>query len=166
MGIKMIKQTSISILIVALCMSWYVVPSIAQGPGPKAYGSATAFDNNGDLFRFHFGVRIDDDGLARGQWTLITENQKLKTDAELNCLYVNGNRASIGGVVTHSENPMVEVGTEFIFVVIDGGRNDIDRVSPVCLGNDCTDLDSINSCDTLLESHRGNVRVFNPYQLP
>jgi hypothetical protein len=170
MRTRLIKEFLLVISVVALLISGYVVPVSAQGPGPSAQGNATSYNANGDPITSSFNVRVDRDGLARGQWEThrpVPTNDNERSHAALNCLYlIDDHTASIGGVVTHANEEGYHIGAEFIFLVVDNGEGESappDEVSFVCFsqwGSDCTNMDAINACDNLFEEViRGDVQV-------
>lgn len=87
---------------------------------------------NTALRTFAFTAKTRADGTVQGQYQVINRDVSgSKEHGSVTCLHVDGNRAWIGGVITHSSVPGRE-GIRRVFQVIDmgeGSREDPDQAS-------------------------------------
>ena len=134
------------LFILALALSGLVPSSsaIAPAPGPAASGHGTILlqDTEGRTVRrqFSFSARQMPDGTVQGSAILHNPSFDPKYDAhfEITCLQVVGNRASFGGSIRKTSDPIFN--DEFdaaFFTVFDNGEpgNGIDTISEVFFDN-------------------------------
>jgi hypothetical protein len=118
--------------------------AIAPSAGPSASGHGTILveDQDGNLVRrqFSFSAKVQANGTVQG--TAVIHNPEFeptyRANIKITCLRVDGNRASFGGTVRHSSDPVFN--DEFdaaFFTVIDNGEPgaDEDTISLVFFDN-------------------------------
>ncbi len=87
-------------------------------PSASGHGNLTV---GGELRTFSFTAVTQPNGRVTGEAQLKSRASGALIHAEINCLTVVGNKAYIGGVVRHSNNPLL-VGKPAVFRVIDNGE--------------------------------------------
>jgi hypothetical protein len=101
--------------------------SLAVLVGSSATASAQMVSGGGiNLFgdTFGFNAKVMPDGSTRGQAQFILRFDLLPTlrlHVDIDCLCVSGNRASMSGIVTDSNDPEA-IGEQLLFAVIDNGQ--------------------------------------------
>jgi len=116
----------------------------APAPGPSASGHGTILLQNTDgktvRRQFSFSARVLPDGTVQGSAVIHNPSFDPKYDAhfKITCLQIVGNRASFGGSVSKSSDPVFN--DEFdaaFFTVFDNGEpgNGIDTISEVFFDN-------------------------------
>jgi hypothetical protein len=117
------------LLITALAATAMLRPTSAAAPGPSASGHGTVLLQNteGKTVRrqFSFSARINEDGTVQG--TAILHNPsfdpKYNAQFDITCLQIEGNRASFGGSIRKTTDPVFN--DEFdaaFFTVFDNGE--------------------------------------------
>jgi len=132
--------------IFALAVIWFMPSTSATAPakGPSASGHGTVLlqDTDGKTVRrqFSFSAKVMPDGSVQGSAILHNPSFDPKYDAhfEITCLQVVGNRASFGGSIKKTSDPIFN--DEFdaaFFTVFDNGEpgNGIDTISEVFFDN-------------------------------
>lgn len=132
------------LLITALTVTTLLQPTAAAPPGPSASGHGTILlpDTEGNLVRrqFSFHAKVMPDGSVQGSAVIHNPSFDPKFDAlfDITCLQVVGNRASFGGSVKRSNDPVFtdEFDAAF-FTVFDNGEPgaDNDTISSVFFDN-------------------------------
>lgn len=119
-----------AVFVIALCLSGSVQRTSAVAPaGPSANGHGTVLLQNTDgktvRRQFSFSARINGDGSVQG--TAILHNPAFdptySTQIDITCLQIVGNRASFGGSIRKTTNPVFN--DEFdaaFFTVFDNGE--------------------------------------------
>ncbi len=95
------------------------IVGLANGSGQIHVGSPP------ELRTFTFTAQTDSSGTTRGQQEIFNRSAGRRSHAELDCLSVSGNVATMGGVVTQidpSTPPFFVVGNFILFQVIDNGH--------------------------------------------
>ena len=121
---------SAGLLITALAATTVMLQSaLAAAPGPSASGHGTILlqDTDGKTVRrqFTFSARIRSDGTVQGHAIIHNPSFDPKYDAQfdITCLQIVGNRASFGGSVRKTSDPVFN--DEFdaaFFTVFDNGE--------------------------------------------
>jgi hypothetical protein len=135
-----------ALFISAIALSGMVRQTSAVAPpaGPSASGHGTILveDENGNLVRrqFSFSARVQNDGTVQGN--AVIHNPEFeptyRANIKITCLQVVGNRASFGGTVRKSSDPVFN--DEFdaaFFTVVDNGEpgHDSDSISLIFFDN-------------------------------
>src|SRR4030095_4755619 len=118
--------------------------AVAPPAGPSAAGHGTILveDADGNLVRrqFSFSAKVQKDGTVQGNAVIHNPEFDPRYDAhiKITCLQVNGNRASFGGTVTKTSDPVFN--DEFdaaFFTVVDNGEpgQNGDNISLICVDN-------------------------------
>ena len=134
----------VGLLITALAITTMLRLTSAAAPGPSASGHGTILlqDSEGRTVRrqFSFSARQRSDGTVQGIAILHNPSFDPKYDAqfEITCLQIVGNRASFGGSIRRSSDPVFN--DEFdaaFFTVFDNGQPgaDNDTISEVFFDN-------------------------------
>ena len=132
------------LLITAMAVTTLLRSTSAAAPGPSASGHGTVLlqDTEGRTVRrqFSFSARIMSDGTVRGSGILHNPSFDPKYDAqfEITCLQVVGNRASFGGSIRKTSDPIFNDEFDAAFVtVFDNGEpgHDNDTISEVFFDN-------------------------------
>lgn len=156
------NMTNIRLATVALLL---ILPGFAFSPHPvKADGNPSASGHgtvvDGDSVRFFsFNAVQHDDGTVTGQAEVHNLNTDVRFHVELDCLKIDGNTATISGIVTESDPP-VFVGLRGTFRVEDNGEGDDappDRLSRLNL--QLADCNASFSFPGLAPIFRGNIQV-------
>ena len=132
------------LLITAMAVTTMLRRTSAAAPGPSASGHGTVLlqDTDGRTVRrqFSFSARIRSDGTVQGSAILHNPSFDPKYDAQfdITCLQVVGNRASFGGSIRKTSDPVFN--DEFdaaFFTVFDNGEPgaDNDTISEVFFDN-------------------------------
>ena len=132
------------LLITAMAATTMLRPTSAAAPGPSASGHGTILlqDTEGRTVRrqFSFSAKQMPDGTVRGSAILHNPSFDPKYDAQfdITCLQVVGNRASFGGTIRKTSDPVFN--DEFdvgFFTVFDNGEPgaDNDTISEVFFDN-------------------------------
>ena len=132
------------LLITAMTATVLLRPAAAAAPGPSASGHGTVLlqDTDGKTVRrqFSFSARIKEDGAVEGSAILHNPSFDPKYDAQfaITCLQIVGNRASFGGAIRKTSDPVFN--DEFdaaFFTVFDNGEPgaDNDTISEVFFDN-------------------------------
>lgn len=132
------------LLITALAATLMLQSTSAAAAKPSASGHGTILlqDTEGRTVRrqFSFSARINSDGTVSGNAIIHNPSFDPKYDAqfEITCLQIVGNRASFGGSVRKTSDPVFN--DEFdaaFFTVFDNGEpgNDNDTISEVFFDN-------------------------------
>ena len=117
------------LLIAALAGTTLLRRTSAAAPGPSASGHGTILlpDTEGNIVRrqFSFNAKVMPDGSVQGSAVLHNPSFDPKYDAHfhITCLQIVGNRASFGGLVRKSSDPVFN--DEFdaaFFTVFDNGE--------------------------------------------
>ena len=130
------------LLITALAATTFMLRSTSAAAGPSASGHGTILLQNteGKTVRrqFSFSARIKSDGTVQG--TAIIHNPsfdpKYNAQFDITCLQVVGNRASFGGSVRKTTDPVFN--DEFdaaFFTVFDNGGPGEDTISEIFFDN-------------------------------
>jgi hypothetical protein len=129
------------LLITALAVTTILRSTSAAAPGPSASGHGTVLLQNtqGKTVRrqFSFSAKIRADGTVQGSAILHNPSFDPKYDAQFNitCLQIVGNRASFGGSIRKTTDPVFN--DEFdaaFFTVFDNGSSN-DTISEVFFDN-------------------------------
>jgi hypothetical protein len=132
------------LLIAAMAFTIMLRPTSAAAPGPSASGHGTILLQNTDgrtvRRQFSFSARQMSDGTVQGNAVIHNPSFDPKYDAhfDITCLQIDGNRASFGGSVRKSSDPVFN--DEFdaaFFTVFDNGEpgNGNDTISEVFFDN-------------------------------
>lgn len=132
------------LLITVLAATTMLWSTSAAAPGPSASGHGTFLlqDTEGKTVRrqFSFSARIMPDGTVKGMAILHNPSFDPKYDAQIDitCLQIVGNRASFGGSIRKTSDPVFN--DEFdaaFFTVFDNGEpgNGNDTISEVFFDN-------------------------------
>jgi len=118
--------------------------AIAPPPGPSAAGHGTLLveDADGNLVRrqFSFSAKVQKDGTVQGNAVIHNPefDPRYSAQIRITCLTVDGNRASFGGTVRKSSDPVFndEFDSAF-FTVYDNGEPgaDEDTISLIFFDN-------------------------------
>ena len=117
------------LLITAMAATSLLRPTSAAAPGPSASGHGTILlqDTNGKTVRrqFSFSAKRRSDGTIQGSAILHNPSFDPKYDAQfdITCLQIVGNRASFGGAIRKTSDPVFN--DEFdaaFFTVFDNGE--------------------------------------------
>lgn len=140
----------------------------ASGPSASGHGSLTVTDPDGNerLRQFSFSANTKKDGTVNG--SAVIQNPafepKYHVNIDIQCLRVDGNVASIGGIQRNSNDPDFERDFPFaFFTVVDNGESgDLDTISVVFFDNAAPPSACLNIVPTdfpqnLIE--HGNVQV-------
>ena len=132
------------LFIAALTVTIMLRSTAAAPPGPSASGHGTVLlpDTEGNIVRrqFSFHAKVMSDGSVKGSAVIHNPSFDPKFDAhfDITCLQVVGNRASFGGSVKKSNDPVFtdEFDAAF-FTVFDNGEPgaDNDTISSVFFDN-------------------------------
>jgi hypothetical protein len=132
------------LLITTVAVTTMLRATSAAAPGPSASGHGTILlqDSNGRTVRrqFSFSARTRSDGTVQGSGILHNPSFDPKYDAQfdITCLQIVGNRASFGGAIRKTSDPVFN--DEFdaaFFTVFDNGEPgaDNDTISEVFFDN-------------------------------
>src|SRR5215813_2736667 len=119
----------VGLLIATIAATTMLRPMSAAAPGPSASGHGTILlqDTNGKTVRrqFSFSARINSNGTVQGSAVLHNPSFDPKYDAQfsITCLQIVGNRASFGGSIRKTSDPVFN--DEFdaaFFTVFDNGE--------------------------------------------
>ena len=132
------------LLIAAIAATSVLMRSTSAAPAASASGHGTILlqDTEGRTVRrqFSFSARRNDDGSVQGMAVLHNPSFDPKYDVqfEISCLQIVGNRASFGGSIRKTSDPVFN--DEFdaaFFTVFDNGEpgNDNDTISEVFFDN-------------------------------
>jgi hypothetical protein len=132
------------LLITALGATAMLWPTSAAAPGPSASGHGTILLQNtkGKTVRrqFSFSARVNSDGTVQGSGILHNPSFDPKYDVhfDITCLQIVGNRASFGGSIKKTSDPVFN--DEFdaaFFTVFDNGEpgGGSDTISEVFFDN-------------------------------
>jgi hypothetical protein len=132
------------LLITALGATAVLWPTSAAAPGPSASGHGTILLQNtkGKTVRrqFSFSARVNSDGTVQGSGILHNPSFDPKYDVhfDITCLQIVGNRASFGGSIKKTSDPVFN--DEFdaaFFTVFDNGEpgGGSDTISEVFFDN-------------------------------
>lgn len=173
---KLPRSLFLAPFILALALSGLVrsTSAVVPPPGPAASGHGTVLlqDAKGKTVRrqFSFSAKQMPDGTVRGSAILHNPSFDPKYDAhfEITCLQVVGNRASFGGSIKKTSDPVFN--DEFdaaFFTVYDNGEPGagVDTISEVFFDNvvepsTCQFIGADDFPQIPIEA--GNVRVFAP----
>ena len=127
---KRIKPFLLSgLILTAFAATTMLPPTSAAGPAPSAsgYGSILLQDTQGKTVRrqFAFSAKRNPDGTVHGHAILHNPSFDPKYDAhfDITCLLIEGNRASFGGSIKKTSDPVFN--DEFdaaFFTVFDNGE--------------------------------------------
>lgn len=134
----------LSILVLSLSGLMRSTTATAPAPGPSASGHGTILLQNTDgktvRRQFTFSARVMPDGTVQGSAVIHNPSFDPKYDAQfkITCLQIVGNRASFGGAVRKTSDPVFN--DEFdaaFFTVFDNGEpgNGNDTISEVFFDN-------------------------------
>jgi len=118
----------------ALALGVAFIPAISSGSAGGPYDSVTGSGYRGNVANpttpiSHFAVSAHDGpGGVSGTYSTMAANALLNFRADVTCLYVNGNQAVVGGVVTSGGAPG-QVGTGFAVGFIDNPSPTPDSVT-------------------------------------
>jgi hypothetical protein len=127
-----------------------------NGPSSSGHGNITL----GELRTFSYHAITLRDGTVRGNMTLHNRDSGNFIQADINCLRVVGNNASMSGVVTKSSDPAF-VGFQGFFRVQDNGEGANSPADLMSLFNLGTVVPDCNTAfaPPLLAIEGGNVQV-------
>jgi hypothetical protein len=112
--------------LLAVVLGAIVVPGAAGAAVlQSATGSGTftiVTDTGSGLRNFSFTAEKRDDGTTTGQMELVNRFTGLVLHADINCLNVVGNKATMSGVVTHTNQDIFETFSAVVFSVVDNGE--------------------------------------------
>lgn len=94
--------------------------SASAGSGPSANGSGQLVIN-GVKRQFSFSATTKADGTVNGSAEIHNPNFDFRSHIDVQCLLVDGNRASIGGIVRSTNDPNLD-GQRAFFTVYDNGE--------------------------------------------
>ena len=109
--------------ILAIALTLSVGVTQAGGDGIVASASGSGQFHNPELRTFTFTAQTDSSGVSRGQEEVFSRSAGLRWHANIDCLSVSGNVATMSGTVTdiNSTTPPFVVGSRVLFQVIDNG---------------------------------------------
>jgi hypothetical protein len=94
----------------------------SQGVVQSATGSGH-FESGGELRTFAFSAVQRADGTVQGEWQVVSRvGAGTKLHGDVVCVSVLGNRAWVGTRIESSDNPVVVIGSEGGFRVVDNGE--------------------------------------------
>jgi hypothetical protein len=98
--------------------------SAALGEGVVARASGSGhFTSGGELRTFTFNAIRRADGTVSGEWEVISRaGAGARLHGDVLCLAINGNQAWIGTRIESATNPVVIIGSEGGFRVVDNGE--------------------------------------------
>ena len=116
-----------------------------------------------ELRTFAFTAKNRADGTTQGQYQIHNRETGGKEHGVVTCLEVRGNRAWIGGRITHSNRPVLPGSEERVFSVIDLGEGPNDprdqtSLAATALAELCRDA-PIGLVEPLHEIEGGNIQV-------
>src|SRR5688572_999358 len=131
------------LLITAMAATAMLRPTSAAAPGPSASGHGTVLlqDTDGNTVRrqFSFSAKQMPDGTVQGSAILHNPSFDPKYDAQfdITCLQVVGNRASFGGSIRKTSDPVFndEFDAAFFTVFDNGNGGNEDTISEVFFDN-------------------------------
>jgi len=134
---------SAGLLFIALAATTVMLRSTsaaASGPSASGHGTILLQDTNGKTVRrqFSFSARINSNGTVKGTAIIHNPSFDPKYDAQfdITCLQIVGNRASFGGSVRKTSDPVFN--DEFdaaFFTVFDNGGPSADTISEIFFDN-------------------------------
>ena len=140
--IKVFGVAGLLITVVALTTMLRLATAAAPGPAASGHGTVLLQDTEGRTVRrqFSFSARITSDGTVQGSAILHNPSFDPKYDVQfdITCLQIVGNRASFGGSIRKTSDPVFN--DEFdaaFFTVFDNGEPgaDNDTISEVFFDN-------------------------------
>ncbi|NIX14429.1 MAG: hypothetical protein GWN11_00735 [Candidatus Dadabacteria bacterium] len=167
----MIKSiTRIAILVLFIIFAGYNIQAFAGSAGPYASGHGNLLEE-GDLRTFSFHARELQNGKVTGSLVLKNRSAGARVKAKLDCLEINGNQATMNGIVTQIRGTDAALlGNEVWFRVEDNGEgftNTGDRMTLLAVEDgeppevvDCTEELEEEGFD-LMNIRAGNIQV-NP----
>ena len=119
---KMKRKISLTLLIMvtAIFALAHSISTAAANNLPSANGHGNLTLNN-DLTTFSFHANTMKDGIVKGSITLNNRGQDVFIHADIDCLLVVGNTATMSGTITKSNRPNLE-GMTVVFRVEDNGE--------------------------------------------
>lgn len=149
------------IVLVLVMMSTLAATVFAASPVHNVGGGGTLDIGLDRIERYAFSARIDTDGNVSGQFWSDWASPDVTLRGNITCLSVSGNEATIGLVVTQTDDPIIQpVGSGLVFSVIDNGQGagaSYDQIS-IFVDADpatCSDKDFSTYYDLVA----GNIRV-------
>jgi hypothetical protein len=108
--------------VLALTVGLFCQPASTHANPAAAATGAGHFQVNGGLRTFSFTARSTGPGTAaRGEAQLDNRGQDVVEHIQIDCMFIGGHTADIGGTVTSSSNS-ADVGLHGVFSVIDNGQ--------------------------------------------
>ena len=129
------------LLITALVVTTMLRSTSAAASRPSASGHGTVLlqNTNGKTVRrqFSFSARLNSDGTVQGSAILHNPSFDPKYDAQFNitCLQVVGNRASFGGSIRKTSDPVFNDEFDAAFFTVFDNGNGNDTISEVFFDN-------------------------------
>ncbi len=163
------KLTILSLLTLFVVVTLVTISALsplanASNSGPKAAGQGTLI-RDGEKRTFAFNAIEQPDGTVKGHVQLIRRDTGVRLHLEVKCLSVVGNRATLGGVVTSSnDDELAPEGQMRKFTVEDNGEgknNPPDRIttSRILLSNEILDCNTPIEDSFLRPIENGNIQV-------
>jgi hypothetical protein len=118
------KLSCLGLCILAIALALSVCVTQAGGDGIVASANGSGQIHNPDLRTFTFTAQTDSSGISRGQEEVFSRSSGIRWHADINCLSVSGNVATMSGTVTdtNSTTPPFVVGADVLFQVVDNGH--------------------------------------------
>ena len=153
------------ILAVVIMLTGYIGSAIAGGPGPSANGHGNLLLDY-ELRTFSFHAREFKDESVEGSFELKNRQQGVRLHAEIDCLLIEGNQATMSGEITQVRGTVEVIPGDFVwFRVEDNGEGSVnspDRITLVLVELDpdeppitCNDDFDIDLQDIIA----GNIQV-------
>lgn len=111
-------RRAVALAVTAGALSCTAVALAASGDSATGGAHITI---GGENRTFAFTAR-ERDGLDRGQAQLQARQTDTRAHIEIDCLRVTGNKAVLGGVVTQTNDGVVDEGDRVLFTVVDNGE--------------------------------------------
>jgi hypothetical protein len=143
---KRMSRLTIVVLGLAVCVAGAlgaIGVAAAGGSGPSANGHANLVIN-GEKQTFSFDAKEMPDGSDQGTFQVKSRGQDITAHGDIDCLRVDGNTATMSGVITKSKEPVFGGATFILVTVVDNGEG---ADAPPDLWSDVTVFFTPESCD-------------------
>ena len=162
----LILSVAVIVVTMAFVVTLRTVSAVSEGNRPSASGHGNLSDQ-GELRTFSFHAFTRKDGSISGNATLHNRDLDVFSKMDIDCMVVDGNRASLSGPITAQPDDPSLVGVTAIFTIEENGEGknaDPDRMSyvypyPVANPPDCTDAAAANFPFPMLEIEGGNIQL-------
>ena len=132
--------------------------TLGNNPSVTGHGNLTIL---GGLQTASFHAVQHQNGAITGSLVVKSRGQAIRLFADINCLIIVGNKATLSGVVTQTNNPAVLVGDGVWFEVMDNGEganNPPDSMTDVQVFPPFVNC-SFTNLSPLLPIEEGNIQV-------